>query len=146
MEHATLIAIHVLSVMLWVGGMAFAHFFLRPALGGLEPSVRLRLMCEVLRRFLRAVGAAVTLIVVSGVWMLMRATPPWPWDWWVMTGVGTLMAMIYGHIRWALFPRLERAVDGADWPAGGAALTGVRRWVGINLALGVTLVALVLLA
>ena len=42
MVYALLKALHVLAVVLWVGGMAFAHFFLRPALATLEPPQRLR--------------------------------------------------------------------------------------------------------
>ncbi len=145
MGHQLLLTIHVLAVLLWVGGMAFAHFFLRPALAELEPPHRLRLMRGVLGRFLRAVGVAVALILASGLWMLARVPPPWPWDWWLMAGVGLLMSGIYGHIRWVPFPRLARAVDSADWPAAAAALAQVRRWVGVNLALGVALVAVVLL-
>ncbi|EFK95682.1 membrane protein [sediment metagenome] len=48
MVYALLKALHVLAVVLWVGGMAFAHFFLRPALATLEPPHRLRLMHVVL--------------------------------------------------------------------------------------------------
>lgn len=43
--------IHVLAVVLWVGGMAFAHFFLRPSVQALEPPVRLRLLHAVMKRF-----------------------------------------------------------------------------------------------
>ena len=38
--------IHVLAVILWVGGMAFAHFFLRPSVQTLEAPVRLRLLAR----------------------------------------------------------------------------------------------------
>ncbi len=61
MGYLALKALHVLAVVLWVGGMAFAHFFLRPALGVLEPAQRLRLMHDVLRRFLNAALVAVVL-------------------------------------------------------------------------------------
>ena len=33
---------HVLAIVVWVGGMAFVQFFLRPSLGTLEPPQRLR--------------------------------------------------------------------------------------------------------
>lgn len=45
-------------MVLWVGGMLFARFFLRPALAVLDPPQRLRLMHEVLRRFFAAVTVA----------------------------------------------------------------------------------------
>ena len=44
--------LHLLAVLLWVGGMFFAHFILRPAaVEALEAPQRLKLMDAVLRRF-----------------------------------------------------------------------------------------------
>ena len=50
---ALLKAAHVLAVVVWVGGMAFAHFFLRPSLVLLEPPSRVKLMHAVLFAFSR---------------------------------------------------------------------------------------------
>ncbi len=36
MIYATLKTIHLLSIMVWIGGMVFTHFFLRPAVASLE--------------------------------------------------------------------------------------------------------------
>lgn len=153
MGYLMLKALHVLAVGLWVGGMAFAHFFLRPALGTLEPPQRLRLMHDVLRRFFSAVLVAVLLILASGGWMIGQAArgaadgpagfvmPP---DWTAMTVVGLLMMLIFGHIRWVLFRQMRAAVQAAQWPAAAAALASIRRWVALNLALGVALVVVVL--
>ena len=147
-------AAHVLAVVLWVGGMAFAHFFLRPSLALLEPPQRVRLMHAVLGRFLRAVQWAIALILLSGMWMIGGAahlaaraggTFHWPLDWLVMTVVGLLMIAIFGHIRFVLYRRLDRAVQAADLPAGGLVLADIRRWVGVNLALGGALIAGVLI-
>jgi uncharacterized membrane protein len=148
MFYLLLKAVHVLAVMLWVGGMAFAHFFLRPSLATLAPPQRLTLMRDVLRRFFGAVLVATGLIVASGLWMIGRVAKQvvqaggsfaWPLDWLVMTAVGLLMVAIFGVIRFRLHPRLSRAVDAADWPAAGLALSDIRRWVGVNLVLGVAL-------
>jgi uncharacterized membrane protein len=99
---------HVLGVMLWVGGMAFAHFFLRPAVQALEPPQRLALMQRVLQRFLGATGLAVLVVLASGVaLMALGARGP---SVNVMALLGLAMAAIYGHVRWALLPRLVRAV------------------------------------
>jgi uncharacterized membrane protein len=72
MIYATLKTIHVFSIVVWIGGMAFAHFFLRPAVAQLEAPVRLRLMHDVLGRFFQAVLVASLLTLASGVWMLGR--------------------------------------------------------------------------
>ena len=36
MIYATLKTLHVLSIIVWIGGMVFAHFFLRPAVAQFE--------------------------------------------------------------------------------------------------------------
>lgn len=146
--------VHVLSLIVWIGGMVFAHFFLRPAVQALEPPQRLRLMHEVLRRFFAAVTVAVALALASGLWMMGRVAKQavqsggafaMPLDWTLMAALGLVMAAIFGHIRFALFKRLQRAVAANDWPAGGLALAGIRLWVGVNLALGVATVAIALM-
>ena len=146
MLYATLKTLHVLAILVWVGGMVFVHFFLRPALAQLEPPVRLRLMHDVLGRFFKAVLLASMLTLASGVWMLGRVAKQvvqsgakfdMPLGWTVMTVLGVLMVAIFMHIRFALYKRFSRAVAASDWPAGGAALAQIRTWVSINLVLGV---------
>ena len=68
-----------------------------------------------------------------------------PLDWTIMATLGLAMMVIFGHIRFALFRRLQRAVAASDWPAGGKALGSIRSWVGVNLALGVVIVVVTLL-
>jgi len=59
----------------------------------------------------------------------------------VMVVLGVLMMAIFGHIRFALFKRLSRAVSAGEGTAGAAALASIRTWVAINLVLGVLVVA-----
>lgn len=154
MFYDTLKLVHVLSIIVWVGGMAFAHFALRPALATLEPPRRLMLMREVLARFFRAVLIVSGLTVVSGLWMIAIAARQaaeagggfrMPLSWTVMSTLGIVMLLVFGHIRFALYRRLHRAVAAQDWPAGAAALGGIRKLVLLNLVLGVAAVAAVLL-
>ena len=146
--------LHVLSLIVWIGGMFFAHFFLRPAVQALEPPQRLRLMHDVLQRFLSAVTVAVVAVLGSGLWMIGRVAKQtvqsggafaMPLDWTLMATLGLVMVAIFGHIRFALFKRLQRAVAASDWPAGGLAMASIRRWVGVNLVLGVVTVVITLL-
>jgi uncharacterized membrane protein len=154
MLYALLKTLHLLAVVLWVGGMLFAHLFLRPSLAVLEPPQRLKLMREVLRRFFAAVLVASLLTLVSGLWMIGRVARAavegagrfaWPLDWIVMTVLGVLMIAIFGHIRFVLYRRFVAALDAGDAPSAAAALARVRAWVGTNLAIGLALIALVLL-
>lgn len=154
MIYALLKTLHVLSIVVWVGGMVFAHFFLRPALAQLEPPARLRLMHEVLGRFFKAVLLASVLTLVSGLWMIGRVAKQvvqsggsfeMPLAWTVMAVLGAAMVAIFMHIRFALYPRLGRAVAASDWPAGGTALAQIRRWVSVNLGLGVLVLLVTLM-
>lgn len=146
--------LHVLAVVVWVGGMVFAHFFLRPAVAMLEPPVRVRLMHGVLGRFFRAVLVAALLVLGTGVWLIGRAARAavqagvgfqMPLAWSVMALLGLAMVAIFLHIRFVLFKRLDRAVAAADWPAGGAALGQIRQWVAVNLGLGTGVLVVTLL-
>jgi uncharacterized membrane protein len=154
MIYATLKTVHVLAIVVWIGGMVFAHFFLRPAVATLETPVRLRLMHDVLGRFFRAVLVAALLTLVSGVWMLGRVAKQvvqsggsfeMPLAWTVMAVLGVAMVAIFMHIRFALFRRLGRAVAASEWAAGGLALTQIRTWVSINLGLGVLVLIVTLM-
>lgn len=143
MLYSLLKTVHLLSVILWVGGMLFAHFFLRPSLTLLEPPMRLRLMHAVLGRFFAAVVVASLAVLVSGWWMwALHGAAPKPHAWTAMAAAGTLMVAIFGHIRFVLYARLTRAVSAADAPSGAAALAAVRRWVTVNLVLGIAIVAM----
>lgn len=154
MIYATLKTVHVLSIIVWIGGMVFAHFFLRPALAQLEPPARLRLMHDVLGRFFRAVLIASLLTLASGVWMLGRVAREvvqsggsfdMPLSWTIMATLGVVMVAIFLHIRFALYKRFSRAVAASEWAAGGAAMAQIRTWVSINLGLGVLILLVTLM-
>jgi len=150
MLYALLKSLHVFGMLLWVGGMLFAHFFLRPSLAVLEPPQRLALMREVLQRFFAAVGVAVLAVLISGLGMLDMARRAsafvWPAAWLAMTAIGLLMMVIFGYIRLTLYRRFVTALDAGELAVAAAALARVRAWVGANLALGLFVVAVVLLA
>ena len=154
MLYATLKLLHILSIVVWIGGMVFAHFFLRPAALQLPPPQRVPLMHGVLQRFFSAVLVAIAVVLATGLWMIGRVAKEtvqaglsfnMPLGWTVMAVLGLVMMAIFGHIRFALFKRLSRAVADSDWTAGAAALASVRTWVSINLGLGVVIVAATLL-
>ncbi|MCA3253560.1 MAG: CopD family protein [Pseudomonadota bacterium] len=154
MIYALLKTLHVLAVMLWVGGMLFAHFMLRPALTVLEPPQRLALMHAVLGRFFTAVLWASLLTLVSGFWMIGRMARSaaqtggqfiWPADWLAMAILGTLMVAVFGHIRFVLWRRLDRAQRAGEAVAAASALASIRAWVLANLVLGLVVVVLAVL-
>ena len=64
MLYAVLKSVHLLALVVWIGGMFFTLFCLRPALAVLEGPLRLRLMNEVLRRFFGVVVVAAVLVLL----------------------------------------------------------------------------------
>ncbi|KAG0162429.1 hypothetical protein DFQ30_002027 [Apophysomyces sp. BC1015] len=119
------------------GDMGFTHFCLRPALSDVLPQLRLPLLGSVLGRFFRIVAAAIVVILATGVFMLINlggVHASWPMHAMAVTGV--LMMLLFGHIRFALYPRLQRAVQAQNWLDGAGVVASLRRLVSINLALG----------
>lgn len=141
--------LHLLAAIIWVGGMFFAHFFLRPAAQGLPAPERVTLMHGVLQRFFNVVLGLIAVMLVTGIGMIgsvhaMAAQAQsqfnMPSSWMVMSILGVVMMAVFGHIRFALYKRLDAAVQSKDWPAGGKALNSIRQWVAFNLALGLVIV------
>ncbi len=154
MLDALLKTLHLGSLIVWIGGMAFAHFFLRPSLLVLEPPARLALMAAVLGRFLRAVALAAPLAWVSGAWMMARAMQAaadsggrflMPLSWSLMAALGTLMLGIFVFIRFGPFRALVRSLGAGNAAAAAAALGRVRQWVLLNLLLGILVLLVALL-
>lgn len=143
--------LHLLGVIVWVGGMVFAHYMLRPALEVLPAPDRPRLMRAVLQRFFAAVAVAALAVLVSGWWLLARVAHAvgslgtLPIAWWFMAVVGTAMVLIFGVIRLVWYPRFVAALGRGPGPEVGAALGRIRTWVGVNLALGVAVILTALL-
>lgn len=154
MFYTVLKTLHLLSVIVWIGGMVFAQFFLRPAVASLPPPDRVRLMHAILGRFFNAVSLVAVIAVATGGWMIGRSARQMaqsgvkfnmPLEWMVMALLGLVMLAVFGYLRLVLYKRLTRAVAAAAWPVGGAALASIRIWVMVNLVLGVVIVLVTLL-
>jgi len=52
------------------------------------------------------------------------------------------MTALFLHIRFAPYPRLQRAVAAKEWPVAAAQLGSIRKLVAVNLTLGVVVFAL----
>ncbi len=142
--HSLLLFLHLVGVVVWVGGMFFAYVCLRPeAASQLEPPPRLRLWRGVLARFFTWVWVAVAVVLVSGVALILRvgfaAAPMYQH---LMFLMGLVMIAIYAFVFFTPYAALTRAVAAEDWKAGGAALGRIRQLVGTNLTLGFLTVAM----
>ena len=133
------LSLHLLSAVIWVGGMFFAYVCLRPVAAQLlDPPVRLTLWSRVFTQFFNFVWLSIILLILTGHAMISFSGG--------MAGVGKhvhimlllgyVMFLIYGHLFFASFKRLKLAVAISDWDDAANRLNSMRRMVGINLSLG----------
>ncbi|AZD84150.1 MULTISPECIES: CopD family protein [Pseudomonas] len=137
--------LHALAALVWVGGMFFAWMVLRPAaVAALEGPARLKLWAEVFPRFFAWVWVAVVLLPISGVGLIhlrfsgFETAPRYVQ---VMMGLYVVMTALFIRIQSLQLPALRQAVAAEDWPAGATTLGNIRKLVGINLIIGLLLVA-----
>ena len=137
------LVLHLLSAVVWIGGMFFAYMILRPvAASRLDPPQRLTLWNGVFARFFPWVWAAVIILPATGLFLSYRlfggigGSPPFVH---LMLALGTAMVLVYLHVYFAPYRRLRAAVAVSDWSAGGKALATIRKLVGLNLLLGLLL-------
>jgi uncharacterized membrane protein len=140
------LALHVLAVVIWVGGMFFAWVALRPvAASQLEPPVRLKLWDGVFCNFFPWVWISILMILASGYLLGFKnfgGFAGFPLYVNLMQGMGILMMLIFGHVFFALFLPMQRLIRAQGWPAAGAKLAKIRFLVGTNLILGLSVVAI----
>lgn len=140
-----MIMLHLLAIVIWVGGMFFAHQVLRPVVADqLEPPQRLTLWVGVFGRFFPWVWVCVITVLVSGLFMigLMGGMGVVPLYVHAMLGLGLTMMAIYAYVFFVPYARLKQAVASQDWKAGGASLANIRQLVGVNLSLGLLVIAI----
>jgi len=143
--YTTLLFLHVLGVVVWVGGMFVLHFAVRPSVARLqEASMRLTLLSSILGRFMSWAALAVIVVLASGLAMIFASGGfrNAHLSVHLMLGVGLAMMALYLHIRFGPFRRMRAAVVTSDWPAAAANLETVRKLVALNLGLGVLTIAI----
>ena len=139
--------LHLAGVIIWVGGMFFAHFCLRPvAATQLQPPQRLPLLAAILGRFFAIVAVCIIVILLSGLAiMLSTGMGNAPLHWHLMLTLGLVMTGIFGVIYLHHFPKLKAGVAVQDWPAAGAAMNSIRVLVASNLLLGAATIMVAIL-
>lgn len=140
--------IHLLAIVVWVGGMFFAYLVLRPSAAEiLQPPERLRLWDKVFKRFFNWVWLSVFLVLVSGFYMiyLFGGMAKLPLYVNLMLVLGLAMTAIYAYVYFKCYVQFNRLVIKQEWPAAGAILGTIRQWVGLNLSLGLLVIAVAII-
>lgn len=140
------IALHLLSAVIWVGGMFFAYNALRPAAAKvLEPPLRLELWVQVFRRFFIWVWLSIILLLSTGYWMLFKFFGGFEHAGihiHIMHGGGILMILIYLHVFFGPYRRLKQAVAAQDYPLAASKLNQIRQLVGLNTVIGLLVITI----
>ncbi|WP_419758468.1 hypothetical protein [Acidisoma sp.] len=136
-------AIHLLCVVLWVGGMAFLLLTLRASANAIEPSARLVLQGAVFRRFFRTTWQIMPMAVVSGLLLiiLLYNHQKQPWEVMVMETGGVLMAAIF--IGMVLVPNKRFQAKLASGTATVEDAAPVRRLLWLSLGIGAVILVCV---
>ncbi|MGA7595630.1 MAG: CopD family protein [Gallionella sp.] len=140
--------IHLLAVLIWVGGMFFAYVVLRPAaVEVLEPPQRLRLWNTVFRRFFVWVWGAVAALLVSGLYLvdLLGGMAHVGMHIHIMLTIGLVMMAIFGYVFFSCYVPFSLNVSKQRWKEAGDLLGKIRKLIAVNLALGVLTVCVAVL-
>lgn len=138
--------IHLLAVLVWVGGMFFAYVALRPAaVETLDPPQRLKLWVAVFRRFFRWVWASVASLLATGLYMVylyggMAHVASYVH---IMLLLGLVMMLIFVYVFFALYVPLCLNVSNQRWKEAGELLGKIRKLIAVNLMLGMLTVVIV---
>ena len=140
----TALIVHILSAVVWVGGMFFALIVLRPATAALEPGARLGLWLRVFERFFAWVFAAIVLLLASGYAMIFGVYSGFRGiglHVHIMQALGIVMMLLFFHLYFAPWRRYRAALTRRDQAAAAGQLAQIRAIVTINLLLGLVTVA-----
>lgn len=139
-----LIGLHALGAVIWVGGMAFAYMFLRPAAARTLPAAeRQQLWRSVFGGFFAAVWASLIVLLASGYYLVLGTFGGFGSTGvhvHVMHALGLLMGLIFVYVYLVPWPRFRHAVQREDHAAGAVELDRIRRLVAMNLVLGLIVV------
>ncbi len=133
------IGLHILAVIVWVGGMFFAYMCLRSAAGPLEPAQRLELWGRGFEKFFPWVWASIAALLLSGYGMIfvvfggfgsvgLHVN--------IMQVTGLLIILLYLHLWFAPYRRFRQALASGDMAEAGRRLNQIRLIIAINLPLG----------
>jgi uncharacterized membrane protein len=139
------LAVHVLCMAVWVGGMAYALLVLRPSLAVLDPAARLALHGQTFKRFFRIVWHVMPLTLLTGWAMVFGVYGGFAhldWTVNVMQLLGLIMAGVFVALFVGPWKRF-RLAGGSE--AAVAATASIRTLITVNLALGALTVVVALL-
>lgn len=140
--------LHIAAAVVWLGGVSFMLFALRPAASALlPPPQRLPLIALVMEKFFALVWVSIGLLLLTGLAMLLPVgMKNAPLGWHLMLGIGLVMFALFGHLYFGPYRRLKTAIAASDWPEGGRRVGQIAKLALSNLVLGGLAIAAVIFA
>jgi uncharacterized membrane protein len=139
--YVVLKVLHLLFAVLWVGGMFFAYFVLRPSLVAIDPPQRMLLHTRVFRRFFMLVWHAMPIMLITGFGMLFLIggmnQVPWPIH--GMAALGVIMSAVFLAIVFGPYRKFRRTTDRTRMTS---SLDSIRKLIAVNLLLGLVTIIL----
>lgn len=133
-------SLHLISAILWVGGIFLVYQVFRPAAMSLEPPVRLKLFHNVFSRFFPWVWVFIAVLVVSGYWDWQNrfaSMDPIPVYLHAMNIIGWVMIVLFAWLYFKPFAQFKKAIANETYPLAGEIInTQMRPIIVINLSLG----------
>lgn len=132
------LAIHLIAMAAWVGGMVYALVVVRKALSVLDPAPRMQVHLLTLKRFFLVVWHAVVLSILTGYAMVLGAYGGFAhlhWSINVMNLLGLVMTAVFLFLFFGPYRKLRRAIR-----PGPELLGRVRALVTVNLVLGLAII------
>ena len=132
------LAVHLMSMAAWVGGMTYALVVVRKALAVLDPAPRMQVHLIALKRFFLVVWHAVVLSILTGYAMIVFAYGGFAhlhWSINVMNLLGLAMTGVFLFLFFGPYRKLRRAIRPTP-----ELLGRVRTLVTVNLARGLAVI------
>lgn len=137
---------HLVAGIVWMGGMAFMLVALRPAaVATLQLPERMQLMGAAFRRFFPLVIVSIIALFATGTNLYTTAfravkaasgQGSVPTGWNIMLVLGLLMMLIFGHIFFAGYAKVKRALAVQDWTLASKAAAQIHTLTMVNFVLG----------
>jgi uncharacterized membrane protein len=138
------LSLHQLASVVWVGGMFFAHFALRPTLKqALEPQARLQVVLGVFRRFFPWVWLSIATLWITGGWVTLAVLQGRVGlHVSAMMAIALVMTLVFVYLFFVPYRRMRHSVEQEVWRSASTAFDRIRQLMAINLTLGILTVVI----
>ncbi len=139
------IMLHLLAALVWVGGMFFSYWILRPVFASqmIPPNELPPLWRQIYKRFFTYVWISIIVLFITGFWMMLYGLGGFgavPISIHLMMTLAIIMVGIFVYIQFGPFQKMCQSIDTGDKQAAAAQMVKLRTVISINMYLGIFVV------